>query len=214
MELVTPTGIALLATLATFSRPSMTLERTGTGAGGRDPEGWPNVLRLWLGETAEGALAVRPLVSVETNVDDMLPEHLPFLEARLREAGARDVWWSAVQMKKGRPGVHVSAVADAADERAVAEAMLAHSSTLGVRVTPLLRYEAGREVLRFQSSLGPAEAKVKRLPGRPPGVAPEYESSRELAERHGMAIADVYRLITDEALAHLARRGEEAPATD
>ena len=203
VELVTPTGAALVAALAVFERPALTLERVGIGAGGRDPEGWPNVLRLWLGRASAAGLATRRLVLVETNVDDMSPEHLPYLEARLREAGARDVWWAAVQMKKGRPGLQISAVADVSAEQDVASALLRHSSTLGVRTTPLTRYEAEREVLRFDSSLGPGAVKVKRLPGEPPAVAPEYEQARALAERHDLPLAEVYRVLTEEGRARL-----------
>ena len=213
VELTTPTGAAIVAALATFERPALTLERVGVGAGRRDLEGWPNVLRLWLGrepapavdgEAAPEGVTVRSLVLIETNVDDMPPEYLPYLDERLREAGARDVWWTAVQMKKGRPGLQISAVADAAAEHAVALALLRHSSTLGVRATALTRYEAAREVLRFDSSLGPAAVKVKRLPGAPPSVAPEYEVARALADRHALPLAEVYRLLTAEALPHLA----------
>ncbi len=209
MELVTPTGAALLATLATFRRPALRLDAIGIGAGGRDVEGWPNVLRLWVGElgvgepTAAGGLQTRPLVLVETDVDDMLPEHVPYLETRLREAGARDVWWSAVQMKKGRPGVQITVVADAALEQAMVLALLRDSSTLGVRTTAVTRYEAAREVLTFDCSLGPVAVKVKRLPGEPPRVAPEYEACAPLAERHRLPLAEVYRIVTNEALARL-----------
>ena len=204
-ELVTPTAMAILGAVADFERPALRLDRVGLGAGTRDPEGWPNVVRLWLGEAEERAIGggLRPIALLETNVDDMPGEHLPFLEARLREAGALDVWWTAVQMKKGRPGLQITAVAARADADAVAASMLEHSPTLGVRSTELMRYEAGREVFEFESSLGPAAVKVKRLPGAPPRAAPEYESARVLAERSGLPIVEVYALLTEEALALL-----------
>lgn len=199
-ELVTPTAMAILGAVAEFERPALRLERTGIGAGTRDPEGWPNVVRLWIGEAEASATGLRPIALLETNVDDMPGEHLPFLEARLREAGALDVWWTAVQMKKGRPGLQITAVAAREDADAVAASMLEHSPTLGVRATELLRYEAEREVFEFESSLGPAAVKVKRLPGEPPRAAPEYEHARALAERSGLPIAEVYALLTREAL--------------
>ena len=204
-ELVTPTAMAILGAAAEFERPALRLDRIGLGAGTRDPEGWPNVVRLWLGEAEERATGggTRPIALLETNVDDMPGEHLPFLEARLREAGALDVWWTAVQMKKGRPGLQITAVAARDNADAVAASMLEHSPTLGVRSTELMRYEAGREVFEFESSLGPAAVKVKRLPGEPPRAAPEYESARVLAERSGLPIAEVYALLTQEALARL-----------
>ncbi len=202
-ELVTPTAMAILGAVAEFERPALRLERIGIGAGTRDPEGWPNVVRLWIGEAEERATGLRPIALLETNVDDMPGEHLPFLEARLREAGALDVWWTAVQMKKGRPGLQITAVAAREDADAVAASLLEHSPTLGVRATELLRYEAEREVFEFESSLGPAAVKVKRLPGEPPRAAPEYEHARALAERGGLPIAEVYALLTREALALL-----------
>ena len=204
-ELVTPTAMAIIGAVADFERPALRLDRVGLGAGTRDPEGWPNVVRLWLGEAEERAAGggQRPIALLETNVDDMPGEHLPFLEARLREAGALDVWWTAVQMKKGRPGLQITAVAARADADAVAASMLEHSPTLGVRSTELMRYEAGREVFEFESSLGQAAVKVKRLPGAPPRAAPEYESARVLAERSGLPIAEVYALLEAEALAQL-----------
>ena len=204
-ELVTPTAMAIIGAVADFERPALRLDRVGLGAGTRDPEGWPNVVRLWIGEAEERAAGggLRPIALLETNVDDMPGEHLPFLEARLREAGALDVWWTAVQMKKGRPGLQITAVAARADADAVAASMLEHSPTLGVRSTELMRYEAGREVFEFESSLGPAAVKVKRLPGAPPRAAPEYESARVLAERSGLPIAEVYALLEAEALAQL-----------
>ena len=202
-ELVTPTAMAILGAVAEFERPALRLERIGIGAGTRDPEGWPNVVRLWIGEAEASATGLRPIALLETNVDDMPGEHLPFLEARLREAGALDVWWTAVQMKKGRPGLQITAVALRGDADAVAASLLEHSPTLGVRATELLRYEAEREVFEFESSLGPAAVKVKRLPGEPPRAAPEYESARALAERSGLPIAEVYALLTREALALL-----------
>ena len=204
-ELVTPTAMAILGAVADFERPALRLERVGIGAGTRDPEGWPNVVRLWIGEAEASAAGrgLRPIALLETNVDDMPGEHLPFLEARLREAGALDVWWTAVQMKKGRPGLQITAVAAREDADAVAASLLEHSPTLGVRATELLRYEAEREVFEFESSLGPAAVKVKRLPGEPPRAAPEYESARALAERSGLPIAEVYALLEAEALALL-----------
>ena len=204
-ELVTPTAMAIIGAVADFERPALRLDRVGLGAGTRDPEGWPNVVRLWIGEAEERPAGggLRPIALLETNVDDMPGEHLPFLEARLREAGALDVWWTAVQMKKGRPGLQITAVAARRDADAVAASMLEHSPTLGVRSTELMRYEAGREVFEFESSLGPAAVKVKRLPGAPPRAAPEYESARVLAERSGLPIAEVYALLEAEALAQL-----------
>ena len=105
-ELLTPTGAAIITTLARFQRPLMLVESVGSGAGARDIPGWPNVLRLWLGTAAamvepEGE---QTMLQVETNVDDMNPEIVAYVQERLLAAGAADVWLTSVQMKKGRPG--------------------------------------------------------------------------------------------------------------
>jgi hypothetical protein len=197
-ELVTPTGAALVTTLAEFSHPEMTVERAGYGAGGRDPAGRPNALRLWVGETAAGA--TRQMVLIETNIDDMTGEMLAYVQEKLLAAGAADAWFTPVQMKKGRPAVVLSVICGEALEETVARLLLRETSTLGVRVRPVRRWEADREVIEFESSLGPAAVKVKRLPGEAPQIAPEYESCRLLAEKKGMPLAEVYRIVAAEAI--------------
>jgi len=200
-ELVTPTGAAIATALASFERPAMTLERTGYGAGSRDIEGRPNVLRIWVGERIDGG--VRQMVLIETNIDDMTGEMLGYACDRLLEAGAADVWLTSIQMKKGRPGVMLSVICKEAQEEAVARLLLRETSTLGVRVRAVHRWEAEREGLDFESSLGPAAVKVKRLPGEPPTFAPEYEACRRLAEATGLPLVQVYRIVQSEGEARL-----------
>jgi len=196
-EMVTPTGAAIVTTLARFARPEMTLERIGYGAGSRDPAGRPNVLRLWLGE-AIASSGTKSMVLIETNIDDMTAEMLAYVQEKLLATGAADAWFTAIQMKKGRPGVMLSVICSETDEEAVARLLLRETSTLGVRVRPVHRWEAEREVLEFESSLGPAAVKVKRLPGEPPRIAPEYEACKRLAEKTGLPLAEVYRLVEEE----------------
>jgi len=196
-ELVTPTGAAIVTSLASFGRPEMTVDRVGYGAGSRDPRERPNVLRLWLGQSV--ASGTRPMVLIETNIDDMTGEMLGYALEKLLASGAADAWFTPIQMKKGRPGVILSAICSEAAEEAIARLLLRETSTLGVRVRPVRRWEAEREVLGFESSLGPAAVKVKRLPDEPPRVAPEYESCRALAEKTGLPLAEVYRIVQAEA---------------
>lgn len=196
-ELVTPTGAAIVTTLAAFGRPEMTIEHVGYGAGSRDPEGRPNVLRLWLGEAADAP--ARPMLLIETNIDDMTGEMLAYVQEKLMAAGSADAWFTPVQMKKGRPAVMLSVICSEADEEKIARLLLRETSTLGVRVRPVHRWEAEREVLEFQSSLGPAAVKVKRLPGEPPRAVPEFEACRRLAEASGLPLAEVYRIVQTEA---------------
>ena len=208
-ELVTPTGAAIVTTLARFGRPEMNLERIGYGAGSRDPAERPNVLRLWLGEGPPSP--TRPMVLVETNIDDITGEMLAYVQEKLLAAGAADAWFTPIQMKKGRPAVMLSVLCSEAAEEAVARLLLRETTTLGVRVRLVHRWEAEREVLEFQSSLGLATAKVKRLPGEPPLVAPEYEACKRLAEASGLPLAEVYRIVQAEGERLLP---SQAPASE
>jgi hypothetical protein len=195
-ELVTPTGVAIVTALAKFERPEMTLERAGYGAGSREIAGRPNVLRLWVGEAV--ATASRPMLLIETNIDDMTGELIGYARDRLLEVGAADVWFTSIQMKKGRPGVMLSVICSEAEEEEVARLLLRETSTLGVRVRPVRRWEAEREVIEFESTLGPAAVKVKRIAGEPPRVAPEYEACKRIAEATGLPLAEVYRIVEVE----------------
>ena len=133
----------------------------------------------------------------------MTGEMLGYVLEKLLAQGAADAWLTPVQMKKNRPGVMLSVICGESEEEALASFILRETSTLGVRVRPVHRWEAEREVLEFESSLGPAAVKVKRLPGEPPRVAPEYEACKRLAERSGLPLAEVYRIVQAEGEARL-----------
>jgi uncharacterized protein (TIGR00299 family) protein len=195
-ELVTPTGAAVLTTLGRFQRPAMRVEGVGYGAGGRDPGDRPNVLRVWLGETEA---APKRLRLIETNIDDMSAEQLAYAQESLMAAGAADAWFTPIQMKKSRPAVMLSVLCHEALESQMVSILLRETSTLGVRVREVARYEAEREVFEFESSLGPAAVKLKRLAGERPRVAPEYEVCRRIAQERSLALAEVYRIIAAEA---------------
>jgi uncharacterized protein (TIGR00299 family) protein len=190
-ELVTPTGAALVATLATFAQPAMTLRTIATGAGFKDFR-WPNVARLWLGEASDTP-ATPHLVQIDTNIDDMNPQLYPGVIDGLLAAGAADAWLTPVQMKKGRPGTVVSALASPTREIEIAEYLLKNTTTLGVRVHAVHRHEAGRERCEVATRFGPVGMKVKMLEGRVAGATPEFEECRRLAEQAGVSVADVQR---------------------
>jgi hypothetical protein len=200
-ELVTPTGAALVATLARFERPAMTLDKVGCGAGSRNPAGRPNVLRLWLGE--ELAASRNAVLLVETNIDDMSAELLGYVQERLFAAGAADVWFTPIFMKKNRPATMLSLLCAVEREETVVRVLLEETSTLGVRVREVRRHEAQRETFEFESSLGPACVKVKRLPGKKAQVSPEYEACRQLALERDLPLAEVYRTVEAEARSRL-----------
>jgi len=187
-ELVTPTGAALLAELATFEQPTMTLSRIGVGAGQRDCA-WPNIARLWLGHVEAGG----PLVQLETNIDDMNPQLHPAVSDKLFAAGAKDVWLIPIQMKKGRPGVLLGVLASAEHESALAEIILRETTTLGVRVHAIARrHEAQREMHEVQTEFGTVRVKVKRVGEEAIGAMPEYEDCQKLASDRGAPVRVVY----------------------
>ena len=197
-EMVTPTGAAIITTLATFTQPAMTIEAAGYGLGSRDPDGYSNALSVWVGEE-EHAARTRALSLIETNIDDMSAETLGYVQERLFELGARDVWFAPIQMKKNRPGTMLSALVPTDIEASAVDLVLRETSTLGVRVRPIFRYEAERETVEVASSLGPVTVKVKILGGRRVGVAPEYEACRRIAMETGRPLQDVYRKIQRDA---------------
>jgi uncharacterized protein (TIGR00299 family) protein len=190
-ELVTPTGAAILAAAASFVRPTMSLQSVGYGIGAREVPG--NALAVWIGEEA---VTQGEVTLIETNIDDMAPNLLAALGEDLMALGALDVTVLPAVMKKGRPG-HVLAVMATPDTVAMlADYLLRHSTTLGVRLTKSDRVIAQRRTIEVQTKFGVARAKVKELAGKPVDVAPEYEDCRRLARESGQDLAVVMREVT------------------
>lgn len=191
-ELVTPTGAALASTLAdAWGRlPSLVLERVGYGAGTRDTPDRPNVVRVLVGQEEHAAIA--EVVLLETNLDDLNPEFVPDAIERCFSAGALDVWTVPAQMKKGRPGLVLSALARPPEEQAVATAILEETSALGLRVASLRRYELEREEREVQVEGGAVRVKLGRLNGRVVNVAPEHDDCSALALRLGRPVKSVW----------------------
>ncbi len=209
IEALTPTGAAVLTTLATFTRPAMRLVGAGYGAGGRDLPRHPNVLRLWLGETASDPPSQGPasrLLLFECNIDNMNPELYDWARVQLTAAGALDVWLTPIQMKKNRPGTMLSAIAPPESEAGVANVFLRETTTLGVRVRDVWRHEAERHSFTFVSSMGEVRAKARLLSGGDVSARPEHDDCRAIAEATGMALVDVERRLTAEAQAEAERR--------
>ncbi len=188
-ELVTPTGAAILATLATFEQPAMTLSGVGIGAGRRDLP-WPNILRLILGESEPAP--VNPMVQIETNIDDMNPQLFGHVMGRLFAAGALDVYFTPIYMKKNRPATMLSVIARRSDEPALARLILEETTTFGMRVQPITRYEAQRIMHTVQTDYGPIPMKLKIMDGRVIQAAPEYDVCLRLADELGAPIYQVY----------------------
>jgi uncharacterized protein (TIGR00299 family) protein len=193
-ELVTPTGAALASTLATAwgSMPSMTLQAVGYGAGSAEFPIRPNLVRVMLGNPAKAPDDRPEVVLIETNLDDLLPELVPDAVERCFAAGALDVWSVPVAMKKGRPGIVLSALARPQDERAVAHAMLEETTALGVRVAHLKRHELDREEETVTVGGQHVRVKIGRLEGRVVNVAPEHDDCAAAARALGLPVKSVW----------------------
>jgi uncharacterized protein (TIGR00299 family) protein len=193
-ELTTPTGAALLTVLGRAGSAASLgrVERIGYGFGTREPA-WPNAVRLLVGASAEaGAGLVRDsVVEIQTNLDDSTPEELGFAMERLLEAGALDVAFSPLQMKKNRPGVLVRVIARPDDGQRLAELVLVHTSALGVRVQTIERLIARRSERSVTTPWGDVRVKVKLLGGREL-LAPEYEDCARVARAADVPLKDVY----------------------
>lgn len=214
-ELVTPTGAALLAALATFQRPPMRLLRVGYGLGMRDLER-PNALRAWLGEAAPAASGKQQLalargperdkeqtnsppavVQLETNIDDQPAEQLAYVVEQLFALGALDVWLTPIQMKKGRQGALLAALTPADLEDAAVDLIMRETTTLGVRRRAVERRLCEREVITVQTPLGDVRVKRKYWAGADLGAAPEYEDCARLARQHTLPLREVYRIVAE-----------------
>ena len=193
-ELVTPTGAAILAATATFERPAMSLRRIGYGIGAHTAPG--NALAVWIGDEVAAETGV---ILVETNLDDMAPNLIAALTEDLMAAGALDVTVVPALMKKGRPG-HVLTVMSPPELVArLSDHLLRHSTTLGLRLTPVQRVIAGRMVIEVTTPIGSARVKVKELDGKPIDVAPEYEDCRRIARERGIDLREVMRVVAESA---------------
>lgn len=213
-EWVTPTGAALLSALATFGQPAMRVTKTGIGAG-RKETAWPNIARLWLGEreAAGGGGGSATLVQLETNIDDMNPQLYAAVSERLFAAGAKDVWHTPVQMKKGRPGVVLSVLAPASAESALCDILLRETTTLGVRALPVAhRREAQRAIHHVATPYGTVHVKVKLLDGEPVSAAPEYGDCVKRATEAGVGLKAVHDAATAAAYALLTKLRDARPA--
>jgi uncharacterized protein (TIGR00299 family) protein len=194
-ELTTPTGAAILATLVDEFGPvpAMKIERIGYGAGQKDFAERPNILRLILGETTEAAATDADQVCVlETNLDDISGELVGYCTTRLWELGVLDVFTTAIQMKKNRPGVMLTVLCRPADAPAVEDMLFRETTTLGVR-----RWLAARAVLRREphtvtTPWGPIEGKIGWQRDKQPRFAPEFESCRQMAEEQNLPLREVY----------------------
>jgi uncharacterized protein (TIGR00299 family) protein len=188
-ELLTPTGAAILTTIAEFRRPDFVPTAIGYGFGSKELP-WPNALRVWIGESddapGDGDLLL------ETNIDDMNPQFFAPLVDELFAAGALDVWLTPITMKKGRPAIQVSVIVAPERRQAVENALIANSTTLGVRATAIDRVKASRRFETVATRWGDVRLKLRGWQGRVLNAAPEYDDCLALAQAAEVPIQEVW----------------------
>ena len=193
-ERLTPTGAAILTTVADAwgDLPTMSIERVGHGAGARDFEDRPNVLRAVLGRDLASGAAERKLVAVlECQIDDATPQELAHAAEQILAAGALDAFVTPTVMKKGRPGHLLTVVARPADRERLTDLVLRETPTLGVRSRLDERDELDREVVAVATKYGRVRVKVATANGRALRGSPEHDDCAAAARRHGVALREV-----------------------
>jgi uncharacterized protein (DUF111 family) len=205
-ELVTPTGAAILTTLAEGfgAAPPMRVEHVGYGAGTRELP-IPNLLRISIGESREETEGYEEdvVTVIEANIDDMNPQWYEHIMARLFQAGALDVFLTPIQMKGSRPAAQVSVIIEEGSEPGVLDVLFSETTTIGVRTTPMRRWKLGRERVVVETRYGPIGAKVSRRGETVLNVAPEHRECLRAAETHGVPLKEVYQAALEAARAHV-----------
>lgn len=190
-ELVTPTGAAILRHLEPeFQMPSARWDAVGYGAGTRELE-IPNTLRVLVGQSLKRPIETREALVIETDIDDMNPQRLPYVAARLMDAGAQDVSWHPLQMKKGRTGFRLYVLADAERLDALGELIYRETTTLGLRIHAVEKQMLEREVITVKIPQGQIRVKLARLGNEIVNAMPEYEDCCALAEASGLPLKEI-----------------------
>jgi pyridinium-3,5-bisthiocarboxylic acid mononucleotide nickel chelatase len=215
-ETVTPTGAAILAALGrpADAFPDMRIEAVGYGAGNDDPQGYANVVRVVLGEEAaepapQSGPLERDLLVLEANLDDLTPELVADAAQALLVAGALDAWTTPVVMKKGRPGLLLSALCEPSAAARLRRVFFETTSTFGVRSTPVRRAELERRTISVPLGEDVVRVKIGILDGRVMSATPEHDDVAEIAGRRGLAVRVVY-----EEAAIAARNLRFAPSDE
>ena len=196
-ELLTPTGaLVLTAYASSFGRlPAMRIERVGYGAGDQDFAETPNVVRLVVGDASESPATER-IVVIECEIDDMNPQIFGSLMDRLYAAGALEVFYAAVQMKKNRPGTLVTVLASPERREAITAVVFQETTTIGIRHHEVQRERLDREIVAVDTRLGPIRFKVARRDGVIVNASPEFDDCLRIASERGVPVKDVQAAAT------------------
>jgi uncharacterized protein (TIGR00299 family) protein len=196
-ELVTPTGAAIVKTLASrfAAFPEMKIEKSGYGAGSLEFPGHPNVVRLTIGESASSALAANTtsetITVLEANLDDLNPQVFGYVMDRLFEEGALDAFGMPVQMKKNRPGTLLTVLCKPEDAHKMTHLIFTETTTLGVRRRDEMRQTLARRWEKVQTQWGDVRMKIASMNGTVTNYAPEYEDCRRIAAEHRVPLKQV-----------------------
>ncbi len=192
-ELVTPTGALLMTTLAdSFGpMPAMSLTAVGHGAGTMDLPA-PNILRAMMGESCHDGKAPEQMILLETNIDDMNPQIYGHIMDLLFRAGAADVYFTPIQMKKNRPAVTLSVLVAPSQEKKAVEIILRETTTLGIRRMLIERYVLPRKAIKIKTKYGVIEGKVAELPKGEKKFQPEYDACLSAAQKHKVPLRKIF----------------------
>ncbi|HEX8735247.1 MAG TPA: nickel pincer cofactor biosynthesis protein LarC [Pyrinomonadaceae bacterium] len=206
-ELITPTGAAIIATVCEeFGQiPEMRVEKTAYGAGTREYKGFPNALRLILGEvesresrvesqktkTEDRRLKTDNLILLETNIDDLSPQILGFVMERAFENGAADCWFTPIQMKKNRPATMLSILCEKDKKEVLVEMLFRETSTIGLRVRETERICLPRRIEKIETKFGAVDVKIAGFDGEIVNAKPEFEQLKAIAERENLPLREV-----------------------
>lgn len=196
-EATTPTGAAILATLGTEfnSVKPVKIEKTGYGVGQKDNHDIPNLLRVFLGETAGNPESGHEALHLECNIDDMNPEFFDYVSEKLFRTGASDVFLSNIIMKKGRPGIVLNVICETDAAEAVKEVIFTESTSIGIRTFPFRKDTLARKLETIDSDYGKVNVKRSFFREKEVSVKPEYEDCRRIASQKNIPIKEVYNYL-------------------
>jgi uncharacterized protein (TIGR00299 family) protein len=205
-EATTPTGAAILAALGTHFNPDLAIkiEKTAYGVGQKEHPDVPNLLRVFLGETIGKQASGHDALQIECNIDDMNPEFFEYISDRLFKAGASDVFFSNIMMKKGRPGILLNVICEMELSDTVKNIIFTESTSLGIRSFPFRKDTLVRDFETIQTLYGDLSVKRSYYNGKEVSSKPEYEDCKRIAAEKGIPVKEVYNNI----MALLLRRGE------
>ena len=197
-ELITPTGAAIVAEFHHIvgTMPEMRTTKIGYGVGKRELFDRPNILRAVLGEAEKSESSDR-IVELQANIDDLSPEILGAVQARLLKVGALDAFFTPIQMKKNRPGILLSVLCRPSDRQEIQELLFTETSTFGIRYREIERITLDREVVQVQTAFGSIQIKIGSQDGKIFQVSPEFESCNAAAERSQQPLKRIYELAVE-----------------